>query len=591
MQLVLSSELHDAIRQRAEDTKPVTSKKNKAVKSKQKHTLQLTAADITIPEGIFREGADIPLKQIEATQVGPDAQGVIVLDPFEAVPYLKRHRKVSSKGLAMLVIGAQGDLLHGIGQPVRFPATCTRTDEPVLLTAHIVQLGSLEVTRNTTEQAPKVEVVTTQVLKIVAYKDEMHSTWGALCERPVRFVLEHIPELKEDPQGSKIIDVWDRQWLSGRLERVRQDHAEVFAFSVRLTGVDTRAIMQRSGAAGFYFEPKAIDGRGHSDEFRIIWLNRVDKQEALVQCQSLKQWSCIVRSNRRFGVRVLTGDAEAVHGVVKPSTPFLGGADLLEFIGGPFPYGATRQSLTKLFQSWGWNAKPCQPKSRSSDGRGILWFIQSAGKPPYEVYQMDRSDVLLSQCTKRAKEIPGPIVDVQASARTIDALKAHPGNKQNDTDPLQIHDPWAPPGLKRPATSQVNVKEIAAQVEQRVSAALQATERDPPDVAMEDEGRVKELESRLTQLELSVQSQQAEVSQHLQHVNAQIGNHAGSIQMLEQTVQTHRAEQVQRSAAVTQQIQQVRVQVEAQATSLQTHLDQEQLESIERLLGKKARAE
>lgn len=233
-------------------------------------------------------------------------------------------------------------------------------------------------------QAPKVDVVTTQVIKIVAYQDELQSQWSALRARPVRHALDQIPELSDELRSQKVIDVWDRQWLSSRLERVHQDH--------------TRAIMQRSGTCGYYYEPRALDGRSHNEEYKVIWLNRVDKQEALVQCQSLKQWACIVRSNKRFGVRALTSEAEAVHQEIKPATPFLGGGDLLEFVGGPFPYGATPQSLTKLFQTWGWTAKPCQPRSRSSDGKGILWFIQSTEKPPYEVYQESVQKERTSPC-------------------------------------------------------------------------------------------------------------------------------------------------------------------------------------------------
>lgn len=119
VQLVLSTELQTAIKNRVDENKPVTSKKAKGGKPRSKHAPVLMAADIAIPEGIFRAGSETPLKQIEAAQVGPDAQGILVLDPFEAVPYLRRHRKVSCKGLALAVIGAQDDLLLGVGEAVR----------------------------------------------------------------------------------------------------------------------------------------------------------------------------------------------------------------------------------------------------------------------------------------------------------------------------------------------------------------------------------------------------------------------------------------------------------------------------------------
>lgn len=432
LQLVLAPELEDVIKKRASFAKPVATKKDKKYKPVTRPAVQLQASDIQVPDGIFREGINLPLKQLEVSQIGPDARGIIVVDPFEAVPYMKRLQKVSTRGLAMVVIGAQLDLMHGVGQVIRFPAKCRHTDEALILSAHLLQLGAVEVVRNTAENAPKVDEVSNQVLKVLAFKDEMGPQWTNLLDKPVRFVLDNLPELKEREDGTRaILDVWDRQWLNARMEKVQQDKAELFSVCIRITGVDVKAVMQRSGQTGQYYEPKALDGRGHSDEYRVIWLNKLAKPDAVVQCQSIKQWSCLVRSNQRFGVRVLTAEAETVHHALKPHTPFLTGTDHLQFVGGPFPYGATRQSLASLFKGWGWNAKPCQPKSRSSDGRGVLWTIQSVGKPPYDVYQMDHADILLSECPKRGKQEIKHGAAVQASARTIDALKAGSAAKPN----------------------------------------------------------------------------------------------------------------------------------------------------------------
>lgn len=574
LQLVLNTEMQEAIKTRANNKQPVTTKKERKPKTNHKQTLQLQARDVQVPEGIFREGSHVPLKQIDISQVGPEARGIILVDPFEAVLYLRRKQQVSTKGLAMIVIGAQPDLMHGAGQPVRFPAKCLQTDEPIILSAYIVQLGGVEVSRNVSEQAPKVDVVVTNVIKVLAFQDELGTNWKSLQEKPVRFLLDMIPEIQEAPHGREaVLDVWDRQWLNVRMEKVNQDYAGVFSVCLRLTGIDVKAIMQRSGQSGVYYEPKTQDGRGHSDDFRVIWLNRHAKMDAVVQGQSIKQWSCLVRSNQRFGIRVEASQAEQVHNTLKPSTPFLTGTDLLQFVGGPFPYGATRQSLASLFKSWGWNAKPCQPKSRSSDGKGILWNIQSVGKPPYDVYQMDHADILLSQCMKKTKSVAAVGNVIQASDRTMDALKTPANPKSAEVDPLQVSDPWAPPGLaKRPAIVTPNMEELASQVEQKVRAAMMNHPVDPADAPMQDDSRLRELEGRITQLgDLETRMNQLEVSVQQQH-----------------------QEQAQTNQAMVQQINAMSGKIDSHASTYQTILDtrmEEQLRQIERLINKKARTE
>lgn len=125
LQLVLSSELQDLIKQRAANPKPIVTKKAKQPKPKAAPVCHVTAADVQVPDGMFKEGTDVPLTQINSSMVGPDARGILVVDPFEAVPYLKMGRKASSRGLGMIVVGAQADLLHGLGKELKFPVKCT----------------------------------------------------------------------------------------------------------------------------------------------------------------------------------------------------------------------------------------------------------------------------------------------------------------------------------------------------------------------------------------------------------------------------------------------------------------------------------
>lgn len=43
----------------------------------------------------------------------------------------------------------------------------------------------------------------------------------------------------------------------------------------------------------------------------------------------------------------------------------------------------------KLFAAWAWQARPLKPKNRSANSIGVLWEVQAAQKPGYDVYQLD----------------------------------------------------------------------------------------------------------------------------------------------------------------------------------------------------------
>ena len=383
LQLVQSNELSEVIQKRAAEPTPFGNKKTKTRNGHPKSIqapVSVLPHDVCIPEGIFKDSDGNGLKQLVVADIGPCARGIVVVTAQEAVPYLRMSKPVSSQGLGLLVVDSPGIALNGTGQEIRFPAKCERTEEPMLLTGRLIQIGSKEVSRNLAEQAPRVEEVENGVIKVLLYRDECTIDWEEFCAQPVKHIIAQTPALQTK---DCILDCRDRQFLSHKLAKTRPSAADLYSVSFRLTNVDFAPLLALSGRDGQYFEPRAVDGRSPSSEHRVVWLNKTSKPQALVALQSTTQWCCLVRAGLRFGLRVKTADAPAVHSLHRPSMTFLDSANLRSYIGGPFPYGATRATLSKLFTTWGWTARPLQPRGRSMDGCGTLWEIQSASPPPY----------------------------------------------------------------------------------------------------------------------------------------------------------------------------------------------------------------
>ena len=182
--------------------------------------------------------------------------------------------------------------------------------------------------------------------------------------------------------------------------------------------------------------------------------------------------------------------------------------------------------------------------------------------PPYEVYQLQHSDVLISEISKKQAK-PAPPAYVQGSAKTLAALQAK--DRDGDgSDPWEQHDPWG--GYQRPVKVQKKSPEaprsdqldlIAAQVAQRLQSSAKPPHHnmDEGDTPMADDEKWEGFEQRLTTLERNMLDQRERQERQHAEVNSQIG-----------------------------QIQQ---QVDSQSVNMQQHLDTkmaEQLAHIERLL-------
>lgn len=92
----------------------------------------------------------------------------------------------------------------------------------------------------------------------------------------------------------------------------------MFITTFRLNDGVGQEILGQSGVAGIYFEPRSQDGRKPDDAFRVTWIPKVDKANALSAVQASPEWASLVRSGHRYGVRSKCGDAASIHQRLKP---------------------------------------------------------------------------------------------------------------------------------------------------------------------------------------------------------------------------------------------------------------------------------
>lgn len=116
------------------------------VHARQEHMrpAELQAEQIKVREGAFKVGDEV-VKQVDASAIGPNAHGFVVID----VTYLQAKQPIAQKGLASLVVGAKVTDFLASFKPleVRFSAVYVPSSEPMLIDAVMLQVGEHAVTR------------------------------------------------------------------------------------------------------------------------------------------------------------------------------------------------------------------------------------------------------------------------------------------------------------------------------------------------------------------------------------------------------------------------------------------------------------
>ena len=227
-----------------------------------------------------KEGA--PLPQLGFNEVGPQAQGVAFCSAAQFIPFLQDYRPLSVAALAIISTAPIPPEVIG-GAPVthlRFPAVYAPTQEAVLISGSLLQLGDDHVQLKPADSAMEdIEQPDTLVGRLSLYRDESNIPWEEVVQAPVRALLKHVPGLQlcHDPSckgdcacfhqaveecvDQLLLDLWSRSFCKTDGGRVHAAQAEMFQVLIRVPSSACRHL-QRLASAGVYFEPRAGDGSG-----------------------------------------------------------------------------------------------------------------------------------------------------------------------------------------------------------------------------------------------------------------------------------------------------------------------------------------
>lgn len=568
-QFILPDELQQKIAQKAGGLEVGRSvKKTKAKQtSKRDDDIQLDPTKLALPEGVFHCSQQ-PLNQIPLTQVGPVAEGVAVVTATEAEPFVKAGKFVSAGPLALLVLHAPAHMWSTLlpHNEVMVPARCVVNQEPLLLHATLVQLGDGKVEKTAvvaTQQIKPAQVVT---IKATVYKDEVGMPWDQIVSGPVKYVLKQFPCLRlcsephcqceawhneeHEPVQTPVLDVWRRQFLRSGFKQAPHQDATMFSVCFRIPQCLLERLLAMSGSGGVYLEPRSLDAKEVDRNFDIIWVPKADKQTLQHLRQTTPASLGIARVAERYGLRVRSEQAQAVHQSIRPDAVFLAQGPRLQFSVGPIPYGTDRQALSKALKGCNWDAKPIQPVGSVDGGKGNTWTVHSTKAPPTNILHMTHGEVVIS--TLKTPDTERLNVRKPFGAAATLNLCGN-ANAFSGKDPWLIADPWQSYQGKKhePATIGIqeaseSIRQLETKIEQAVLAKIPpqpiAMDQDDVQERVGDlEKQVQVLMNRQQQLESSVQKnhvhQSAQLTQLQSQLNAQGQQFSGQLATQQQSMQ------------------------------------------------------
>jgi hypothetical protein len=507
IKLILPDELNQQIAHRAEQRK--YGKKTSAQRRHEPAKIAVTvqASELLVPQGVFKQHDGTVLGPIQIGDVGPAAKGVLLLDQADCESTLRLPKPVTQMGLAVIVLATKdNEDMHQI-QPTRFPAMCISTQEPLIASGYMYQLGNQEVIRHEPNTKLAIEEQPTEAMRCLVFKDQAGDFWDQLQTQPVKQIFQTEPLLATTPgSASAVIDVWDRQWVSKKFEKVRPANAEVFMFSLRMLADKADELLSKSGQAGVYWEPRSPCGRYPNSTYHVTWLSQMSYQDAKYAQQTSPQVATLARHGDRYGLRSDTMNAQAIHDKHRPDTPLLMGQSKMLYAIGPLPYSTTKAALHKLLKAWEWDARPLQPKGRAQDGSGITWHIQAVEDPGHWVYTLQHGDVLVTKIQDMKAPASVKPFSIVASKKTLDHLQG--------ADPWIHYDPWrkdgtaqsnapAKPNASKPQSVPVTHAQLAAMeasLDKKIQQIAKPPEGDSPMETASFEARITQLEHQFQQV-------------------------------------------------------------------------------------------
>ena len=575
-------------------------------------------ARLLLAAGSFQSKSGTPLGQLAFHEVLAQATGICFCTPQQASPFLEDPKHLSVDALALLITSEISVQEAGSADvtPLRFPAVYKPTQEAVLVSGSILQLGD-EAVQLTPSDISEVEKLDTMVCRLSLYRDECKIPWEQIVEAPIRALMAASKELqvckdKACPQQAcpcfhaavdetvdhLFLDIWSRSFSKTAGSRVKPSDSELFQAFVRIPASAVCHLL-RAAIPGTYFEPRASDGTGPHGSWSVVWLPGHSAQQAAHALRTTEKAISLVRLGARFGLRTRDSDEQQVFEALRPQHQFLKVRVSLRYRLYPLPHGLQRHSLVQLLKQWKWNAKPLQPDR--GDSHGCAWLVGTSEEPAAQTFAIESGYVLVTKIKDSSIARSSPAICASTRTKKMILLDDDPDTASSADPWSHGRDPWSKariPDVSRPdtqmsQTARSKYEQLENGLKQDIKQDLetmirkQIQDQAPPPGLSEHDKRVHALEVGMNELK----HQNSKFESWFQSFGTRVNDQVSEMAELKKTVH----EQQQVLAKVQTDVQTtVQTEVRSLQAEMTTQLSSQlagQMEQIQALFAdKKPRA-
>ena len=589
--LILPDELEKKIREKALETHGAAVPQGKQKKQKSESFrkgaphLEVDPRSLALAEGSFVTTDGSTVHQIRFEEVASDAHGLAFCSATQAAPFLQGD-SLSADPLCLVTTSAlpSDTKTERVFSTERFPVIYQPNGEAMLLTGSLINLGDEPVALAQGTIA-EPSALATGVCKVTIFKDELPFEWEKIIQGPVKWLLNAVPAMRvcsgvdcgidcpafhpaiEERVDQMILDLWSRQFQTLDGKRAEPVKADVFGVLLRVpkSAVDQLQVVQH---AGVYVEPRADEGAGPNEEYKVVWMPGASKDAARHIVRTAPKAISVARLGMKFGVRTKDCDEEALFALLRPNIPFVKAAASRRFRVHPLPHGTQRADLIKLLREWKWCARPLQPCR--GDSQGASWLVGSDTVPGTTALPTGCGFAIATPLNQGNTK-PDVGTQLYASQRTRHCIqkeqaatsKADPRGEdpwQNSLDPWAVHNANKGTSVQaKPSSGQSRIAAIEDSLLKQVNSTAQEH------VATEVQAQVaqhgKATEERFARLESGlheVQQQNIKLQEWLGSVNRQVAHATGELQEVQMGLSSQEAaingvrHEVQQQSANTQ---------------------------------------
>eukprot|EP00438_Fugacium_kawagutii_P030558 Skav216835 [mRNA] locus=scaffold1340:167019:171677:+ [translate_table: standard] len=244
-----------------------------ATKAKRMSQVQLNPSEYLLEAGFLKNQDKTEVPQIQ--QISARSTGVCFATAEQAIPWLREGCTLSKDELGLFILGPQMPCSTKLShQQVTIPCR-NHQNAQVILTGHLVQLGEKAICV-TSPATPTVTVTKSQVVALTMWKDNWsEQDWDQILKNTNAFLRN---ALGDYGSYDSITSIWGKSFRK-KNKAVNPHEAESVQVHCSVLDTNLSALLSASGFNFIYATPKNAEGRIDDDQWRVIWVEGLLRED------------------------------------------------------------------------------------------------------------------------------------------------------------------------------------------------------------------------------------------------------------------------------------------------------------------------